>query len=1054
MATSYTTKLSSDEMFADLKNNPGFAYEVSQTWNVVKKLLKKRKEFNGVNLKKITEPQWQAIYQSITKDEKDRRLFNPIITNRNRPAIDDPELWLYGPLSEDKHIQDVISSHLLGNAQEAQSKEKTETTLNQPGIYAATATAVEAKQPVATTPAPTKAVTPASTTLPPGAPNRPEAAFMEQARQQLVAANPKTPPTDEAVQLRAYQLRQHVLTGEHFQTIKKHATGTPSQPTSSHPDKTPSPIIVANKSGNVIPQAPGNSSAIITSSRPQVKASTPPLIIPRKSFPFSPPSRTELTDEGEVEEVSYSTPSPDYDQDTRNDEEPRMQRRRSPNLQRLSPRGVTRGARGAVQGARGAAQAVRGIATLVRAAPLLANPYVLAGIGVGLLILLVVVLLTKPGGGENVQVELETAQTQVENPSTDCQKDSQGCADQVDNGDTSNKAVIDTENLYASAGQSVLGVKDTPRVLAFGGPDFKKFLEEIAKSIITYNIIVSYDGQADDIRVTYPIIPSEAAFVSATGICHLTKDGQGRVTLVEWSVKENQNIPQTTFTKCTLGTTPSPAANQPKAEPLIPEKQGVQGTSTQSVNFTTYTQSPYYLPSPGISDTQYSTTTINYLNDLGARVARHQTYLISKTKGAKYVDPFLSVIWTGAIEGIGDNPYFWNCQDRSHDINAGCTGGFYSGGWQVGYGMQVSQAVAHIASDFDEAYGAGSSTSIQKTQQVGQAVINSSNGKIRNPSTFPAKSLTQLVAQSNQGNSASRQAIAILLMDKELGAIAMAREVAGDIAAKDNWAATMRDWGSYYGDNMQNFANRAKVLADKYNGSATGKQTESNTTTTTGKVSFPTTVFQIKVLPAKKDFTFTSQPASADVIGGVGGDNPIGTNTSDGPTSNTSGTIDVGSNPAPNISTCNGVYTLSGGQHDGNNFGDPDCQLAQSQRISYDFNGKHWGNVPKALVDLLKQLDPAGVGYWIGISACEAPGFDPNNVSVAVNGNAYGLFQMGARFVNGQESPFGEGVGLNGQYDRGDVNWKTQVSNAVNYHLKNLSGGWGYWECAKIVWGL
>ncbi|MEK7605000.1 MAG: hypothetical protein AAB478_00555 [Patescibacteria group bacterium] len=1038
MATSYTTKLSSDEMFEELRNNPGFAYEVSQTWSLVKNLLKKRKEFNGVNLKKITEPQWQEIYASITKDEKDRRLFNPIITNRNRPAIDDSEIWLYGPISEDAKIQQIVLDYT--------SK------INQTSPTAEEHTISHSAQPE----------TPA------------QPVFAEQAKKELEASQHPTQPAPiapEDIKAKAAQLEQHAKTAQNMQEIQANATNTPSQGDNR-------PALAGNSNSKFAAfdqkaQDIKSTTSHITPLRPMPLPATLGYEIEEESNNEEDEEEdrrrrrlredrrpSERTTQGEAPETprAPSEPSPAGERPMRPSPQRvggRLGSRLLPRIPRLGGGGS--GVRGAAQGARGAAQAARGIATLARAAPLLANPYVLAAMGIAAIILLVVVLLVKPGEGGDANIKLETAQTTVDSPPPDCQGDAQAqeCANQVDAPSSPSGPVLGSlGTVIAQSGQSVLGIKDTPRVLGLNGyspEQLKKLIAELTKHIITYQIHVSYDGQADDIRVTYPIIPSEAAFVSATGLCHLTKDGQGRVTLVEWSVKENQNTSQAEFTKCTLGTTPTPTLTPTPTPTPTPEK-GVRGTSTQKIVFSTYTQAPYYLPSPGTSDTQYSTTTIHYLNDLGARVARHQAYLIGKTRGARYVDPFLSVIWTGAIEGIGDNPYFWNCQDRSHDINAGCAGGFYSGGWQVGYGMQVSQAVGHLGEDFDEAYGANTSNNAQKTQQVGQGVIAASNGLIRNPSVFPSKSVRQLASEVSQGNATAQQAIAILLMDKELGAIAMAREVAGDIAAKDNWASTMRSWGSYYGDNMQNFSNRAKAIADRYTGSSSSDPNPPGIST--GKASFSPITFQIKILPIKKDFAFTSQPASADVIGGVGGDNTIGGNTSDDSSSDTSGTINIGSNPPPNTSNCSGAYVLNGGQHDGNNFGDPDCELAQSQRISYDFNGRHWSNVPKAMVDLLKQLDPAGVGYWIGISACEAPGFDPNNVSVAVNGSAYGLFQMGSRFVNGQESPFGEGVGLNGQYDRGDVNWKTQVSNAVNYHLKNLGGGWGYWECAKIVWGL
>lgn len=741
MATSYTTKTSSDEMFADLINDPGYAHEVSQTWDLVKKLLKKRKEFNGVNLKKITEAQWEEIYKSITKDEKDRRLFNPIIANRNRSAIDDPEMWLYGPISEHEDIQKIILKHTqsLPQAPQAATGHAIAHT-NQPGT------------------APIPPIT--------GEPTTP---FAEEARLQLQAAQHPTqqaPLPKEAIQTKATQLEQHAKTAQHMQDIRTNAARVASPATSI---ATPPVGTQQREQSRPVPTS-DSFKAFDTRARHLQQT---------LSSGVSPAETTEYDEQ--PKQTSYSSPS--YREQASHDdheEEGMRRRRRSPNLRRFNPRGAVKGARGAARAARGAGQAVRGIATLVRAAPLLANPYVLAGIGIAALILLVVVLMVKPGddGSGKVTSQKDTNSTTVPNPPDQCTTTPSQCL---------------TAFSPESPLRSAVAQANEPAVLAAN--DLFGSLLNLIDSEITYTITAGYDGAANDIIVTDPI-PTDssgkmlAGFIIASGKCHVARNPERQISAVWWSVKENLGIDQSQLT---------------------------------------------------------------------------------------------------------------------------CT-------------------------------GVGAASEIPPTEASG-----------------------------------------------------------------------------YTGSGS------AQIL--------------------------PSMVFQDRILPLAKDQLFTSSQSIVEVIGAQGTGSASMTPSPIGST-DTSGTIDVGPNPSPNTSDCGGVYSLNGGQHNGKNFGDPDCQLAKSGRVSYDFNGRHWSNVPKAMVDLLKQLDPAGVGYWIGISACEAPGFDPNNVSVAVNGSAYGLFQMGARFVNGQESPFGEGVGLNGQYDRGDANWKTQVSNAVNYHLRNLGGGWAYWECARIVWGL
>lgn len=189
-------------------------------------------------------------------------------------------------------------------------------------------------------------------------------------------------------------------------------------------------------------------------------------------------------------------------------------------------------------------------------------------------------------------------------------------------------------------------------------------------------------------------------------------------------------------------------------------------------------------------------------------------------------------------------------------------------------------------------------------------------------------------------------------------------------------------------------------------------------------------------------------------------------NVSSGGGDTSSGTIVTGDNLPPNKDTCNGVYSnINSGDHNGDNYGDPGCTLATSARVSYDFTDPRtnknysWSGVPQALIDLLTQLDPQNVGYWIGIAACEAPGFDPNNRTLMVGdthtpdaAGAWGLFQMGSH------GPYTPGNGTNGQYDRGDVNWQNQVFNAVHDNRDRVipSGNpaFRYYGCARDIFAL
>jgi hypothetical protein len=290
---------------------------------------------------------------------------------------------------------------------------------------------------------------------------------------------------------------------------------------------------------------------------------------------------------------------------------------------------------------------------------------------------------------------------------------------------------------------------------------------------------------------------------------------------------------------------------------FIPQKVYAAG-----IDFTKYTQSPFNLPTPsGESDIKYESDTLTRANTLGGYVQKHLSYLQGKfSSHPEYIDPFAAVIWDVAIEGTGADPYDWNCQDvqgSSNNVNNGCPNGYSSGGWQVN-GIQVSQAASHLAADFQEVYGKTDGATVKS---VGDRIISgSSDPKITNPSSFPATDLQTIISANT---TESRQLMAILLMDPELGAVAISQEIAGDIGSTGNWVSAMLGWpGSYYSDNMQNFSNRAKYLADNYTGSVTG-----GGTTGTGGGSYS---LDLVLKPTEKD-TYVLNKATAQALGGGGG---------------------------------------------------------------------------------------------------------------------------------------------------------------------------------------
>ncbi len=493
---------------------------------------------------------------------------------------------------------------------------------------------------------------------------------------------------------------------------------------------------------------------------------------------------------------------------------------------------------------------------------------------------------------------------------------------------------------------------------------------------IIYTLNVSYPGIADDILVKEPI-PDNADFVSASG------NYQQNGNLITWSFKDNQTTSSST-------------------------------TPSKTVNTETYTKPPYNLPIPqkDTTDTTYSPTELANLNTLGSNVASFQSYLTGVMGDAKFVDPFVSVIWSGAIEGTRGNNYSWNCFDKRDPalitINQGCKGHFASGQWQVSYGIQPSQAISHIIRDFKEVYGDEEAATVQ---QVGQAVITdsaqSSAGQITNPATFPTIKLSDLVGKASGGDVASQQAIAVLLMDPKLGAVSIAQEVGRDIARNNDWRGTMEGWGSYYRTNMQNFSNRMQEIAKGY----------------TGGSSFAPQTFTITLRPKTND-TYIINQASAQVFSSQ---------------SSQTGTPNVPSvnddNLAPTDDNCASAYFFSSPLN--KNFGDPACALITAG-----------GVVDQQKIEaFITQLDPTGASTWISIIIPCNGGFDPN-AYFPDNGGEWGMFGMGAS-VNGAGT---SGNGPNGTYDRGDVNWTKQIKNAIAYNADLAARGqkWQYWSRCNL----
>jgi hypothetical protein len=113
------------------------------------------------------------------------------------------------------------------------------------------------------------------------------------------------------------------------------------------------------------------------------------------------------------------------------------------------------------------------------------------------------------------------------------------------------------------------------------------------------------------------------------------------------------------------------------------------------------------------------------------------------------------------------------------------------------------------------------------------------------------------------------------------------------------------------------------------------------------------------------------------------------------------------------------------------NFGDPNCEVTNV-----------YGNPAHRdlMYNYIKNLDPQNATLWFDCIAYGESSWDANAYLAASTSGygAYGLFQM---------NPSGHGVN---QYDAGDVDWRQQVQNAINYNA-SVNGQFSVWTGGGTV---
>lgn len=158
------------------------------------------------------------------------------------------------------------------------------------------------------------------------------------------------------------------------------------------------------------------------------------------------------------------------------------------------------------------------------------------------------------------------------------------------------------------------------------------------------------------------------------------------------------------------------------------------------------------------------------------------------------------------------------------------------------------------------------------------------------------------------------------------------------------------------------------------------------------------------------------------------------------PPGGTGGGVSGGFVPPAANDSCNNKYASLIAKNSllKKNFGDPACTYTMAKQLT-----------------MLKQQDPKFANLWYFTITPGESGYNPNvwaspAIGTPDSHGAWGLYQMGSSQPPGLAPP---APGSNGEYDRGDVNWELQTSNAIQYNTKKLHCSFRYWSTARSVWG-
>jgi hypothetical protein len=169
------------------------------------------------------------------------------------------------------------------------------------------------------------------------------------------------------------------------------------------------------------------------------------------------------------------------------------------------------------------------------------------------------------------------------------------------------------------------------------------------------------------------------------------------------------------------------------------------------------------------------------------------------------------------------NPFMENC-DKEHnhgrdkgddgDPNTPCTEwGDY---WQVGLGIHPAYVINYLDEAFRSMYGSNSDETVP---QVGQSVLDKSKTGghilITIISSFPSRSLRDIVASAKRGEQHARVLLTTLMKDEAIGVYLIAKHFKHNVQLDAGTAQRMQRWSRKYDSyNPQKIINLIKATYD------------------------------------------------------------------------------------------------------------------------------------------------------------------------------------------------------------------------------------------------